>query len=35
MRYVCGVVGLAIGFYVKYQLDRKYVFVIGDKKVEV
>ena len=27
MRYVGGVVGLAIGFYVKYQLDKKYVFV--------
>ena len=27
MRYVGGGVGLAIGFYVKYQLDKKYVFV--------
>lgn len=27
MRYVGGVIGLAIGFYVKYQLDKKYVFV--------
>lgn len=27
MRYVGGVLGLAIGFYVKYQLDKKYVFV--------
>jgi putative flippase GtrA len=27
MRYVGGIVGLAIGFYIKYQLDKKYVFV--------
>jgi hypothetical protein len=27
MRYVGGVIGLAIGFFVKYQLDKKYVFV--------
>ena len=27
MRYVGGIVGLAVGFYVKYQLDKKYVFV--------
>ena len=27
MRYVGGVIGLSIGFYVKYQLDKKYVFV--------
>ena len=30
MRYVGGVIGLALGFYVKYQLDKKYVFVSGD-----
>jgi len=35
MRYVGGVIGLAIGFYVKYQLDKKYVFVSGDKQVAV
>jgi putative flippase GtrA len=35
MRYVGGVIGLAIGFYVKYQLDKKFVFVNGDKKVVV
>ena len=35
MRYVGGVIGLAIGFYVKYQLDKKYVFVSGDKEVAV
>ena len=27
MRYIGGVIGLAVGFYVKYQLDKKYVFV--------
>ena len=35
MRYVGGVIGFAIGFYVKYQLDKKYVFVSGDKLVAV
>lgn len=35
MRYVGGVIGLAIGFYVKYQLDKKFVFVSGDRKVTV
>jgi putative flippase GtrA len=35
MRYVGGVIGLATGFYVKYQLDKKYVFVGGDKQVAV
>ena len=33
MRYVGGVIGLAIGFYVKYQLDKKYVFVSVDTRV--
>ena len=27
MRYLGGMIGLSIGFYVKYQLDKKYVFV--------
>lgn len=27
MRYLGGIIGLYIGFYVKYQLDKKYVFV--------
>ena len=27
MRYLGGIIGLSIGFYVKYQLDKKYVFV--------
>jgi putative flippase GtrA len=33
MRYVGGVIGLVIGFYVKYQLDKKFVFVSGYRKV--
>ena len=33
MRYVGGVIGLGIGFYVKYQLDKKYVFVNSYNKV--
>lgn len=35
MRYMGGVIGLAIGFYVKYQLDKKYVFVSSNKRVAV
>lgn len=35
MRYIGGIIGLAIGFYVKYQLDKKYVFVSGDRKVVI
>ena len=27
MRYVGGVIGLAVVFYIKYQLDKKYVFL--------
>jgi putative flippase GtrA len=27
MRYVGGIIGLGIGFYVKYRLDKKYVFI--------
>jgi len=27
MRYLGGAIGLSLGFYVKYQLDKKYVFV--------
>ena len=26
MRYLGGVIGLSIGYYVKYQLDKRYVF---------
>ena len=33
MRYMGGVIGLSIGFYIKYQLDKKYVFVNGNRKV--
>jgi hypothetical protein len=34
MRYVGGVMGLAVGFYVKYQLDKKYVFVSLNSEVQ-
>ena len=27
MRYLGGIIGLSLGFYIKYQLDKKYVFV--------
>lgn len=27
MRYVGGVIGLSIGYYIKYQLDKRFVFV--------
>lgn len=27
MRYLGGIIGLALGFYIKYRLDKKYVFV--------
>lgn len=33
MRYVGGATGLAIGFYVKYRLDKNFVFVSDDKQV--
>lgn len=32
MRYLGGVLGLSIGFYVKYQLDKKYVFVYSSNE---
>ena len=32
MRYLGGIIGLSIGFYVKYQLDKKYVFVNSSKE---
>lgn len=35
MRYVGGVAGLIIGFYIKYRLDKKYVFIKGDNKALV
>jgi putative flippase GtrA len=34
MRYAGGIVGLAVGFYVKYKLDRKYVFVNSLSEVQ-
>ncbi len=27
MRYIGGILGLSIGFFIKYQLDNKYVFI--------
>jgi putative flippase GtrA len=35
MRYFGGIIGLAIGFFIKYQLDKKFVFVSSDQKVLV
>ena len=34
MRYAGGIVGLAVGLYVKYQLDKKYVFVNSLSEVQ-
>ena len=34
MRYFGGVIGLAVGFYVKYQLDKKYVFVSQNSEIQ-
>ena len=33
IRYVGGVIGLAIGFYVKYRLDKKFVFVADNNRM--
>ncbi|MEO0574373.1 MAG: GtrA family protein [Pseudomonadota bacterium] len=33
MRYIGGAIGLAIGFFVKYQLDKRFVFVSGSASV--
>jgi putative flippase GtrA len=35
LRYVGGVIGLAIGYVTKYQLDKKYVFPTSDKSRDV
>ena len=35
MRYLGGVIGLCIGFYIKYHLDKKFVFVTRDLKIYV
>ena len=32
MRYIGGVLGLSIGYYIKYQLDKRFVFV--DKSIK-
>lgn len=32
MRYIGGVLGLTIGYYVKYQLDKRFVFIDGSEK---
>ncbi len=32
MRYVGGVLGLTIGYYVKYQLDKRFVFIDRSEK---
>ena len=34
MRYLGGVIGLSIGFYVKYQLDKKFVFVNSSNEAD-
>ena len=33
MRYIGGIIGLSIGFYIKYRLDKKYVFMSSNPKV--
>jgi putative flippase GtrA len=33
MRYIGGVLGLTIGYYIKYQLDKRFVFVDKSTKV--
>ena len=35
MRYLGGVIGLSIGFYVKYQLDKRFVFRVPAETVAV
>lgn len=34
MRYIGGVVGLSIGYFIKYHLDKRYTFRSGPKQVE-
>ena len=29
MRYIGGIIGLAIGYFIKYQLDKRFVFKVG------
>jgi putative flippase GtrA len=33
MRYIGGVLGLSIGYYIKYQLDKRFVFIDKSTKV--
>ena len=33
MRYVGGILGLSIGYYVKYQLDKRFVFIAKNPRV--
>lgn len=35
MRYLGGAIGLSIGFFVKYQLDKKYVFIDAQPPVRL
>jgi putative flippase GtrA len=35
MRYIGGVLGLSIGYYVKYQLDKRFVFVNKSTKTVI
>ena len=32
MRYIGGVIGLTIGYYIKYQLDKRFVFIDRSEK---
>ena len=32
MRYIGGVLGLTIGYYIKYQLDKRFVFIDRSEK---
>ena len=32
MRYLGGIIGLALGYWIKYQLDKKYVFITKEIK---
>ena len=32
MRYLGGIIGLSIGFFIKYKLDKKYVFVNSSRE---
>lgn len=35
MRYFGGIIGLGIGFYIKYHLDKKFVFVTPNNKIVI